>query len=256
MPKHSFYAMLQYLQEGRSPIKGRPLERNTRVVYCEVDGKPGVGVKFHNTVVVAYLPDGTTVLNSGNWHTVTTLDRINRYSPAFVRSDFRWKTDGTKHSEYRTWIMASSVFARSQERYKPCRRCKGTGINDAQGRCWGCTGTGVRDYGSKPVCPTFEDGVAVSSTGFVVGYVGVPREWWSVNPPEFDMDHVEIEEEHAVLRAEHLPERLRPLTPQPSRGLGSVPVLSPDAQTVEFSRMSAEAQAEMDEWESILRGGK
>src|SRR5262249_51934134 len=34
--------------------------------------------RLHNTVVVAFRPDGSIVLSSGGWHTVTSKDRINR----------------------------------------------------------------------------------------------------------------------------------------------------------------------------------
>lgn len=270
MRVNSFETALTFLQGARNPSKGRKIQNNTHVVYAEVEGVPCVGIRLHSTVVVAYLPDGTTVLNSGGWHTVTTQDRINTYSPALVGTDYRWRPDGTKHSEYRTWLVKSAVFARTPERPKPCRRCGGAGVNAAQGRCWGCVGTGVKDYGSKPVCPSFEDGVVVDKIGFVVGYGNAPREWWGRGVPVFAED---LAREYERLQPEHLPVDVRHiadstriarevestgcvLVTQPSRGMSSIPVISPDAQSVEFSKMSAEAQAEMDEWDLILRGGK
>jgi len=41
-----------------------------------------IGIKLHNTVVVAFYPDGRVVLNSGGWETVTTKARINACLPA------------------------------------------------------------------------------------------------------------------------------------------------------------------------------
>ncbi|RLC88982.1 MAG: hypothetical protein DRJ03_00030 [Chloroflexi bacterium] len=38
-------------------------------------------IKFHDTDVVMIRPDGTYRLHSGSWNTVTTKDRINRFSP-------------------------------------------------------------------------------------------------------------------------------------------------------------------------------
>lgn len=46
-----------------------------------------VAIRLHRTDVVIFRPDGSIVLNSGGWRTVTTLDRINAVLPAryFVR---------------------------------------------------------------------------------------------------------------------------------------------------------------------------
>ena len=55
----------------------RPIENNTRV---ERRGAGNIAIKYHNTDIVVYRPDGTIVVNSGGWHTPTTKDRINRYA--------------------------------------------------------------------------------------------------------------------------------------------------------------------------------
>lgn len=43
-----------------------------------------IAVRLHNTDVIVIRKDGNYVLNSGGWRTVTTKDRINNYSPAYV----------------------------------------------------------------------------------------------------------------------------------------------------------------------------
>lgn len=66
----------------------RKLYNNTRLV--EVDGGLSYGIKLHSTIVLKFYPDGRIVFNTGGWHTVTTKERFNRYSPASV-----WSNRGT-----------------------------------------------------------------------------------------------------------------------------------------------------------------
>lgn len=54
----------------------------------------GYGILFHQTVVVEIHPDNTYTLNSGGYHTSTTKERINLYSPVSVhQSKFVWYID-------------------------------------------------------------------------------------------------------------------------------------------------------------------
>jgi len=64
---------------AKDKAAGKPLENNTRLVLLD-DGD--YGIRLHNTIVVTIHVDGTYTLDSGNWKTVTTKDRINGYSPA------------------------------------------------------------------------------------------------------------------------------------------------------------------------------
>ena len=58
--------------------------RNT-VRYIRPDG--ACVVRLHLTDIVTATTDGMFMLNSSGWKTVTTKDRINRFSPACVRSE-------------------------------------------------------------------------------------------------------------------------------------------------------------------------
>ncbi len=49
------------------------------VATTTIKTKRGVGIKYHNTVVVEILPDGGYVLDSGGWRTSTTKKRMNKY---------------------------------------------------------------------------------------------------------------------------------------------------------------------------------
>ena len=50
--------------------------------------------KLHNTVIVKINSDGTYTLNSGGWQTVTTKERINRFSHvmggSITQRDYQW----------------------------------------------------------------------------------------------------------------------------------------------------------------------
>lgn len=60
----------------RSGSRPKIVDRNT-VEYIRPDGT--VCIRLHLTDVVATLPNGDVVLNSGGWRTSTTKDRIGQY---------------------------------------------------------------------------------------------------------------------------------------------------------------------------------
>lgn len=59
----------------------RKLENNT---YLEKRDNGNIAVKLHQTDVVTYTPKNEVILSSGGWRTLTTKDRINRYSRAGI----------------------------------------------------------------------------------------------------------------------------------------------------------------------------
>lgn len=83
----------EYLDGGknRKNTMDRPIANNTRIIQID-DGT--IGIKLHDTFVVKYysnelsgvkIHEGDTIqLDSGGWKTVTTRDRINRFSPLHV----------------------------------------------------------------------------------------------------------------------------------------------------------------------------
>ena len=58
----------------------RKLANNT---YLHRNGED-ICVRLHNTDVVTFKPNGEAILDSGGWKTVTTKERINKYSPVGV----------------------------------------------------------------------------------------------------------------------------------------------------------------------------
>jgi hypothetical protein len=86
----SFYpytrdAAVELLNTERRKLRGRPLENNTRLVMTR-DGNPGV--KYHNTIIVEYLPNGHMLLANGGYSTSpTTIQRVRTYGSNRVFSE-------------------------------------------------------------------------------------------------------------------------------------------------------------------------
>ena len=78
----------------------KKLARNT---YLITEGENKV-VRFWNTDIIIFRPDGTTVLNSGGYRTLTTKDRLNRFSPISIGQDRGnwWMFDYTNPDSVRT----------------------------------------------------------------------------------------------------------------------------------------------------------
>lgn len=269
---------LTHLLSSRSRLRGRPLQNNTRLVDCtaydRVDNLPvaAVGVLLHNTIVVAYLPSGETVLNSGGWHTVTTQDRIHTYSPAKVYNDYRYSADGSK-STYKTWVVTSSPLGQTPPKVQKCRRCKGAGRTSFQdfwvrqpdgsyGRrdkpltvfqdCYGCGGQGLRDYGSRHICPSFEDGVVVDRNGIVVGYGRPPSTavLVSATSPSRDQRYAEYRGTPIAPTTRDYAQEAEDYWGYPySDAMEWTPV-----SKEEIERSEQEATAEMVRWANLLGG--
>lgn len=75
---------------GTKEIK--KLENNTHLVRLDADR---IGVRLHQTYVVVYHRSGKVAVDSGTWRTVTTKDRINKYTPCRVSQvKFEWFVGG------------------------------------------------------------------------------------------------------------------------------------------------------------------
>lgn len=79
---------------GKTKRTTRKVGNNT---YAEIMPWGDVDIMLHGTTVVSIHPDNSVTLNTGGWHTVTTKDRINQYSPVRVyqRKGQWYLDDGT-----------------------------------------------------------------------------------------------------------------------------------------------------------------
>lgn len=71
-------------QEALTLLNGkqrRKLENNTYLIRLQ---SGTLAVKLHDTNVVKLYPNGDITLNSGGWQTLTTKNRMNKYSPVRV----------------------------------------------------------------------------------------------------------------------------------------------------------------------------
>lgn len=174
VPVTDYSSAEAWLAKGRNPSK-RKVAHNTWVTTTTVEGC--LGIQYHGTVVVGYFADGTTLLNTGGWHTVTTAARLRWFAPrAHVSTD-----------RGRGWCLWSPDDPRTLSKIQRCRACRGTGkswhtdhswedgrytrrrvISDYP--CWGCKGEGTQDYGNRPIPRIFIDGMMVDhETGTYLG---------------------------------------------------------------------------------------
>jgi hypothetical protein len=85
------------------PKRSGKLDHNTYLVRVDDDT---FAVVLYSTQIILIHRDGTYTLNHGNWPTVTTKDRINRFSPARVAQEKKcwvlwWRNgeDGSDNGE-------------------------------------------------------------------------------------------------------------------------------------------------------------
>jgi hypothetical protein len=82
----SYSDLKAFIAKGRNKTERR-IANNTLVI----DKGTHVAIRLHNTDIVEVYPDGTYVLDSGGWHTVTTKQRINTFAPVnLYQKDWTW----------------------------------------------------------------------------------------------------------------------------------------------------------------------
>jgi hypothetical protein len=69
--------------------KGRArIARNTWLVRSKWHEPGGYGVLLHGTEIVTIHADGTYAIRALGWRTVTTKDRLSRFAPVYIRSQW------------------------------------------------------------------------------------------------------------------------------------------------------------------------
>ncbi len=98
MFKQSNYnQMFRYFRE-LAKTKKRKLDNNTYLVVRD-DG--GFGIRLHETEVVIHYSD-KIVLNSGGHKTVTTKDRMNRYTPFNIyQKNHKWFLEASSTFDFK-----------------------------------------------------------------------------------------------------------------------------------------------------------
>lgn len=79
--------------------KSRKLANNTYLEYVTEDE---IAIRLHETRIITFIWNAPIVLNSGGWRTVTTKERMNRFSPARIYTERGiWYIYG--HGDGNTW---------------------------------------------------------------------------------------------------------------------------------------------------------
>jgi len=81
-------------------LNGRTSRKVMHNTYLQTRGDD-IALKYHNTDVLLFKPNGDTVLDCDGWHTSTTKLRLNEYLPHGYRI---WQQSGV-------WYMSKHVFA-------------------------------------------------------------------------------------------------------------------------------------------------
>ena len=83
------------IMDGVDCVKSRLVDHNT-VEYWRKDGSKVI--RLHLTDIITYNPDGSVTFNTDGWKTVTTKDRMNKFSPFKV------------HQEKSVWYVETYPF--------------------------------------------------------------------------------------------------------------------------------------------------
>lgn len=79
---------MQSYTEADAQLTGRCKERRkiANNTWLERRGDDAIAVRLHQTDVVTYRADGSITLDTGGWFTVTTKERMNRFTPFGISS--------------------------------------------------------------------------------------------------------------------------------------------------------------------------
>ncbi len=92
----------------------RPSRKIGNNTYLKLRDRGVIAVLLHSTDVVRFYPDGCVKLDSGGWKTLTTKDRMNRFSPLSVCSDKGvWYVSGGG-GEHGTFTFADGLTYRPE----------------------------------------------------------------------------------------------------------------------------------------------
>lgn len=106
---------LAYLSQP-PPKRGRPFTERPVATHTYVEHREhgAIAVRYHATDVVTYLPNGALQLRAGGWLTLTTMRRLEDFTPDTLRpfTRHRWMV-ATRHDStgYTDWAFGAYPFA-------------------------------------------------------------------------------------------------------------------------------------------------
>jgi hypothetical protein len=72
-----------------SALKNRLTKKLARNTYARRNDEKTIAIQLHQTDILTFSKSGKVVLNSGNWRTPTTKDRLNSYLPEMYISQLK-----------------------------------------------------------------------------------------------------------------------------------------------------------------------
>jgi hypothetical protein len=166
-------------KEAIEVLKNRTSKKLENNTYLIKDGE-NIAIKLHQTNVVTYKPNGDIVLNSGGWKTVTTKDRINKYSNArifqknnqwflgdFIFNDGVIISKGKVKNALKNTPVKEKAFTKEKKVIKDYCKAFVTALFDGKvekpssGDCWVCLGMFQND--NEHIKDHIEEGYFVPS---------------------------------------------------------------------------------------------
>jgi hypothetical protein len=92
MPALSKYSWVTSYEDADEALGDKSSLKIGNNTYLQRRGE-NIAVQLHNTDVIEYEPDGHIILDSGDYRSSTTKDRMNRYTPGSInvfQEDYEW----------------------------------------------------------------------------------------------------------------------------------------------------------------------
>lgn len=198
-------------------VRSKFVDNNT-VEYFTPDNRRVI--RLHDTDILVFLPDGSYSVDTGGWRTVTTKDRINKFSRYRVWSDRgTWKTTDATGNEYVFFdgirytpegkVQNSAGSGKEEKRIKIlkkkidnyCVELKKLDVfpEPSAGDCWFCSmfergGMGSQDHLEEHLNETYIHGSLIYNAMKDAGYrdegIALMTGWGSAKGKPFAKDNV------------------------------------------------------------------
>jgi hypothetical protein len=225
------------LATARNRAHGKPHGSSTRLVDCTVTieliigsgqtitrAVKAIGVKYHDTIVVAIMEDGRYRINTGGWYTKTTKERIEQTIGLRIRA-VGISFDTIRTTSNRDWRLPYGDQVQDGV------------IIDA-------------DWSSTDVIASITESTSNATSG---------RPYYATTGAMGGCQYTSPSQDRAIYNA-HMNRQRDPLeyvAPQ-AHNFQTYPDTAMDETTfsMRFDEMNEEAEKEMEAWSDMLKGGK
>lgn len=95
----NYRELSEFLAAGRNPTSHRTIANNT---WVEPRDDNQIAIRLHKTDILIFSPNGSVRLETGDWFTVTTKQRINRFMPNWFslwQENYEWYVNNWTQNE-------------------------------------------------------------------------------------------------------------------------------------------------------------